>query len=124
MLFRSVTPRETSSNLPLGAEEVEGDGAPETPLSGAGEDEELEQAAASHNTGLLTSEDTYSFCIMATGTIYSAARFCLSLMCNIDIYHPSKKKQVFFLNNIDQPAGPSCVPVPEAGPAPRLGMGI
>ena len=86
-----VTPRETSSNLPLGAEEVEGDGAPETPLSGA-EDEELEQAAASHNTGLLTSEDTYSFCIMATGTIYSAARFCLSLMCNIDIYHPSKKK--------------------------------
>jgi hypothetical protein len=87
-----VTPRETSSNLPLGAEEVEGDGAPETPLSGAGEDEELEQAAASHNTGLLTSEDTYSFCIMATGTIYSAARFCLSLMCNIDIYHPSKKK--------------------------------
>ena len=66
-----VTPRETSSNLPLGAEEVEGDGAPETPLSGAGEDEELEQAAASHNTGLLTSEDTYtcSFCIMG--------RFCI-----------------------------------------------
>ena len=53
------------------------------------------------------------------------------------IYHPSKKKQVFFLNNIDQPssesdvedadaapapvpaAGPSHVPVPEAAPAPR-----
>ena len=69
-----VTPRETSSNLPLGAEEVEGDGAPETPLSGA-EDEELEEAAAgpSHIAGLLTSEDTYSFCIMATGTVYSAA---------------------------------------------------
>ncbi|XP_030235752.1 uncharacterized protein LOC115560462 [Gadus morhua] len=51
-----VTPRETSSNLPLGAEEVEGDGAPETPLSGAGEDEELEQAAASHNTDQPSSE--------------------------------------------------------------------
>ncbi|CAL8313939.1 unnamed protein product [Arctogadus glacialis] len=61
-----VTPRETSSNLPRGAEEVEEDGAPETSLSGAGEDKELEEAAAgpSHNTG----EDTYSFCIMATGT--------------------------------------------------------
>ncbi|CAL8234413.1 unnamed protein product [Boreogadus saida] len=47
-----VTPRETSSNLPRGAEEVEEDGAPETSLSGAGEDEELEEAAAgpSHNT--------------------------------------------------------------------------
>ena len=116
-----VTPRETSSNLPLGAEEVEGDGAPETPLSGAGEDEELEQAAASHNTGLSTSEDTYSFCIMATGTIYSAARFCLSLMCNIDIYHPSKKKQVFFLNNIDQPSSESDIEDADAAPAPAPG---
>ena len=89
-----VTPRETSGNLLQGAEEVEEDGAPDTSLSGAGEDEELEEAAAgpSHIAGLLTSEDTYSFCIMATGTVYSAARFCLSLMCNIDIYHPSKKK--------------------------------
>ncbi|CAL8356345.1 unnamed protein product [Boreogadus saida] len=48
-----VTPRETSSNLPRGAEEVEEDGAPETSLSGAGE-----EAGPSHNTGLLTSEDT------------------------------------------------------------------
>ncbi|CAL8404188.1 unnamed protein product [Boreogadus saida] len=78
-----VTPRETSSNLPRGAEEVEEDGAPETSLSGAGE-EAGEEAGPSHHTGLL-SEDTYSFCIMATGTVYSAARFCLSLMCcNID----------------------------------------
>ncbi|XP_059917653.1 protein PRRC2A-like [Gadus macrocephalus] len=53
-----VTPRETSSNLPRGAEEVEEDGAPETSLSGAGEDEELEEAAAgpSHNTDQPSSE--------------------------------------------------------------------
>ncbi|CAL8253744.1 unnamed protein product [Boreogadus saida] len=48
--WKSLRDRETSSNLPRGAEE---DGAPETSLSGAGEDEELEEAAAgpSHNTG-------------------------------------------------------------------------
>jgi hypothetical protein len=96
-----VTPRETSGNLLQGAEEVEEDGAPDTSLSGAGEDEELEEAAAgpSHIAGLLTSEDTYSFCIMATGTVYSAARFCLSLMCcNIDhayIIQAKKNKSSF-----------------------------
>ncbi|CAL8363164.1 unnamed protein product [Boreogadus saida] len=45
-----VTPRETSSNLPRGAEEVEEDGAPETSLSGAGE-EAGEEAGPSHHTG-------------------------------------------------------------------------
>ncbi|CAL8378330.1 unnamed protein product [Boreogadus saida] len=51
--WKSLRDRETSSNLPRGAEEVEEDGDPETSLSGAGEDEELEEAAAgpSHNTG-------------------------------------------------------------------------
>ncbi|CAL8292360.1 unnamed protein product [Arctogadus glacialis] len=44
--WKSLRDRETSSNLPRGAEEVEEDGAPETSLSGAGEDEELEEAAA------------------------------------------------------------------------------
>ncbi|CAL8360378.1 unnamed protein product [Boreogadus saida] len=44
-----VTPRETSSNLPRGEEEVEEDGAPETSLSGAGE-EAGEEAGPSHNT--------------------------------------------------------------------------
>ena len=69
-----VTPRETTSNLPRVAEdEIEDDGAAETSLSGAGEAyEECDEAAGpSHNTGLLTSEDTYtcSFCIMG--------RFCI-----------------------------------------------
>ncbi|CAL8269929.1 unnamed protein product [Arctogadus glacialis] len=93
--WKSLRDRETSSNLPRGAEEVEEDGAPETSLSGAGEDEELEEAAAgpSHNTDQPSSESDPEDADAAPAP------------APVPVPVPA--------------AGPSCVPVPEAGPAPR-----
>ncbi|CAL8383579.1 unnamed protein product [Arctogadus glacialis] len=89
--WKSLRDRETSSNLPRGAEEVEEDGATETSLSGAGEG--AEEAGPSHNTDQPSSESDTEDADAAPAPAPAPVPV------------PA--------------AGPSCVPVPEAGPAPR-----